>query len=103
MRDDPWLVTAIRIAVVLAGLAVVILGGFLIEGDLLESLYPIWGWLIKAVIGGGVMGLGVGVTVYGINGEHPALERLRLRALRESNPPPLDGGSPPLEDEGGAH
>jgi hypothetical protein len=97
MRDDPWLVQTVRVLAVLIGLSVAVLGGLLIERDLLEALYPVWGWLMEAALGGGMMGLGVGLTVFGVNGENATLERLRLRAAREPSPRALESRS---QDEG---
>ncbi len=93
MRDDPWLVQTVRVLAVLIGLSVAVLGGLLIDRDLLEALYPVWGWLMEAAVGGGMMGLGVGLTVFGVNGENAALERLRLRAAREPSPQALESRS----------
>ena len=93
MRDDPWLVQTVRVLAVLIGLSVAVLGGLLIDQDLLEALYPVWGWLMEAALGGGMMGLGVGLTVFGVNGENATLERLRLRAGRGPTPRALESRS----------
>lgn len=101
MREDPWLVQIIRVVAVLIGLSVAVLGGLLIDRDLLEALYPVWGWLMEAALGGGMMGLGVGLTVFGVNGENAALERLRLKAAEEKNPRVLESHSHGADGEPG--
>jgi hypothetical protein len=87
------LVQTVRVLAVLIGLSVAVLGGLLIERDLIEALYPVWGWLMEAALGGGMMGLGVGLTVFGVNGENATLQRLRLRAAREPNRRALESRS----------
>ena len=101
MREDPLLVQILRVVAVLIGLSVLVLGGLLIERDLLEALYPVWGWLMEAALGGGMMGLGVGLTVFGVNGESAALQRLRLKAAEERNPRALESHSDGVAEEPG--
>jgi len=83
MDEDPGLVKVARWAAVGLGVIVLVLGVVILEGGLLGSSFPTWGWLLNAVVGGGTMGLGLGLGAAGLTGENRFLERLRARAPRE--------------------
>jgi hypothetical protein len=51
MGEDPGLVRVIRISAVLLGVALLVLGAVLFEGNLFETLPPSWGWLFRAAVG----------------------------------------------------
>lgn len=77
MGEDPGFVRVARISAVLLGAALLVLGVVLFEGSLFETLLPSWGWLLRAAVGGGTMGLGAGFGVAGWTGENRFLERIR--------------------------
>jgi hypothetical protein len=71
--------TGVRTGIILAGVALVVLGAVLFDRGILDSVYPLWGWLIDAAIGGGVMGLGAGLSRYGLDGDGRLFRGLKAR------------------------
>lgn len=112
MDEDSGLVKTARIALVALGLAVLAVGVVILEGGPMDSLVQGWGWLLNAVVGGGISGLGLGLGAVGVTGEHRFLDRLRARgdgAERKLRPGEegrrLDSGKipAPSEEEGSQH
>jgi hypothetical protein len=101
MRDDPTSVQIIRILVTLVGLAGIVAGVYLFENGPGDAISASWGWILDSILGGGALGLGIGMGVYGVNGEGEWLERLRAKKKR---PEELKKGVgdrlPPLDEEG---
>jgi hypothetical protein len=83
MRDDPILVSIIRILMTLLGVVGLAIGVYFFESGPGHALSQAWGWLLDSVLGGGVLGLGIGMGVYGVNGEGEWLERIRVRKRQE--------------------
>jgi len=71
------------------GFALLAVGVVILDGGPLDSLVQGWGWLLNAIVGGGVAGLGAGMGVAGVTGEQRFLDRLRAgkdRAEGKLNP-----------------